>query len=403
MFIMFRFARLFIFTTLGLAALTGVVLAAGNTFDLKPGLRWVVAASAATLNEAVGVAHHYSEQRAMVVTTETGAFAVVVGPYRAKTVSQLAQKLPNLPPFPHDARMTKGEDFVATVWTPEEDAKRGVPTPLQTVKLGKKKRLASGGVSIAVNFTKHKGGHAVRLAGRDKDGQEFNFDIDKSGTLAGDEVLFGLYRVDKATALPQVVVTAYSGGAHCCTQTWVLTKPENSKDWQIVDLGAHDGGGFVFDDVDHDGVWEMIASDDAFLYSFDSYADSYAPVVYWQLSGDRLIDISSTLPVRGELERDLAYIEFDAKTDPARWNSNGFLAAWVASKIRIGQGEDAWTVMLENFNHESSGSVLACDPDLADCEAAQNSAKTSFPKALAKFLQETGYGPLPITALSAVR
>jgi serine protease Do len=351
----------------------------------------------------VGIAHHYPEQRTMVVTTEVGGFAVVVGPYRAKTVSQLEQKFPELPPFPRDARMSRGDDFVATVWTAEEDSKRGLPVPLQAVKLGKNKRLEASGVSLAVNYVKQKGGNLLHVSGRDKDGQTFNFEIAKADALIGGEAMFGLYRVDKTTALPQVVITAYSGGAHCCTQTWVLSKPDKAADWGLVDLGARDGDGFALEDVDGDGVWEMIASDDAFLYSFDSYANSYAPVVYWQMSGDRLVDISTTLPVRSELERDLAYIEFDAKTDPERWKSNGFLAAWVASKIRLGQGEDAWTVMLENFSHDARGSVLDCDPDLADCETTQSSAKVSFPKALARFLQETGYGPLPITALSSVQ
>jgi hypothetical protein len=403
MLIMSRFVRLFIAAALGLAALAGAALAAGNSFTLKPGLRWIVAASVGTLNEAVGIAHHYPEQRTMVVTMEAGGFAVVVGPYRANTVSQLEQKFPDLPPFPRDARMSRGDDFVATVWTADEDTKRGSPVPLQIVKLGKKKRLEANGVSLAVNFVKQKGGNLLRISGRDGDGQKFNFDITKPDTLGGGEAMFGLYRVDKTTTLPQVVITAYSGGAHCCTQTWVLSKPDNAADWRLVDLGARDGDGFALEDVDGDGVWEMIASDDAFLYSFDSYANSYAPVVYWQMSGDRLVDISTTLPVHGELERDLAYIEFDAKTDPERWKSNGFLAAWVASKIRLGQGEDAWTVMLENFSHEAKGSVLDCDPDLADCETTQSSAKVSFPNALARFLQETGYGPLPITALSSVR
>ncbi len=403
MLIMSRFVRLFFAAALGLAALAGTAFAAGNSFTLKPGLRWIVAASVNTLNEAVGIAHHFPEQRTMVVTTAAGGFAVVVGPYRAKTVSQLEQKFPDLPPFPRDARMSRGDDFVATVWTAEEDSKRGSPIPLQAVKLGKKKRLEASGVSLAVNYVKQKGGNLLRVSGRDKDGQTFKFDIAKADALIGGEAMFGLYRVDKTTALPQVVITAYSGGAHCCTQTWVLSKADKAADWGLVDLGARDGDGFALEDVDGDGVWEMIASDDAFLYSFDSYANSYAPVVYWQMSGDRLVDISTTMPVRGELERDLAYIEFDAKTDPERWKSNGFLAAWVASKIRLGQGEDAWTVMLENFSHEARGSVLDCDPDLADCETTQSSAKVSFPKALARFLQETGYGPLPITALSSVQ
>jgi serine protease Do len=399
---MSRFVRLFTVTVLLVLALAESSLAAGNTFNLKAGLRWVVTATAATLNEAVGIAHHFPQQRTMVVQIQTGEFAVIIGPYRAKTVSQLTRKYTDLPALLTDARMSRGEDFVATVWTPENDAQSGVPGPLKTVKLGKRKSLDTNGISLSMSFQKHKGGNDLQISGFDADKVRFAFDLKTADALDAREVSFGVYRVDKETAFPQVIVTAYTGGAHCCTQTWVLTKPKDAKDWQAVDVGQRDGDGFSLEDVNGDKTFEMISTDNAFLYSFDSYANSYAPVVYSQLAGDRLVDLSSTDAVRDELERDLAYIEYDAKTDPARWKSNGFLAGWVASKIRLGQGEDAWSVMLENFDHQASGSVQDCDPDLGECEKKVAEA-ISFPKALAKFLQETGYGPLPITALSAAQ
>jgi serine protease Do len=402
MLIMSRFVRFFAVTVLLALALAAPTFAAGNSFGLKAGLRWVVAATTVTLNEAVGIAHHFPDQRTMVVQIETGEYAVIIGPYRAKTVSQLTRKNTDIPALLSDARMSRGEDFKATVWTPENDTQRGVPAPLKTVKLGKTKSLESGGISLAVSFKKQKGGNVLQVSGVDADKVSFSFDLTKADALDTREASFGIYRVDKDAKFPQIIVTTYTGGAHCCTQTWIMTRPHDVRDWQAVDVGQHDGDGFALEDVNGDKTFEMITSDNAFLYSFDSYANSYAPVVYSQLAGDRLVDLSTTDSIHDELERDLAYIEYDAKTDPARWNSNGFLAGWVASKIRLGQGEDAWTVMLENFNHKAAGSVQECDPDLAECDK-QLAETISFPKALAKFLQETGYGPLPITALSAVQ
>ncbi len=401
MLIMSRFVRLLAVAALLVLALAEPSLAEANSFGLKSGLRWVVASTSGTLNEAVGIAHHFSEQRSMVVKIETGEYAVVIGPYRAKTVSQLVQKYNDLPLLLADARMSRGEDFVATVWTPQDDSKRA-PAPLKMVKLGKRKTLENSDLSFSVSFVKRKGGNALQVSGRDADDQSFSFELKKSGSLGTQEVSFGVYRVDKDAKFPQIILTAFSGGAHCCTQTWILTKPRDAKDWQALDVGPRDGDGFALEDVNDDGTWEMISTDNAFLYSFDSYANSYAPVVYSQLAGDRLVDLSSTEAIRSDLERDLAFIEYDAKTDPGRWKSNGFLAGWVASKIRLGQGEDAWSVMLENFSHEAAGSVQVCDTDLGECEK-QAAEAVSFPKALAKFLQEIGYGPLPITALSAVQ
>jgi hypothetical protein len=73
---------------------------------------------------------------------------------------------------------------------------------------------------------------------------------------------------------PEVLVDAYSGGAHCCA---------------LTELGAFNGTGYAIQelfwgntgyelqDLDHDGKPELVGSDDAFAGAFSSYAASFFP------------------------------------------------------------------------------------------------------------------------------
>jgi hypothetical protein len=64
-------------------------------------------------------------------------------------------------------------------------------------------------------------------------------------------------------ATPEVIVSAYSGGAHCCTTITIYT-------WQndrfiSTDTGALDAFGGVFEDLNKDKKYEFISVDNAFF------------------------------------------------------------------------------------------------------------------------------------------
>jgi hypothetical protein len=68
----------------------------------------------------------------------------------------------------------------------------------------------------------------------------------------------------------------------------------------------------------------------------------------------------------------------------------------VAVKIRLGQGESAWTTFRENFEANSDFGPQTCTTgqDLAECPP-DNIKAVPVRKALAQFLLEAGYTPLP--------
>ncbi len=218
-------------------------------------------------------------------------------------------------------------------------------------------------------------------------------DFDHMGANAG------LLKLDPSAEGPQVVVTRYSGGAHCCTSTWIVTKPRGSAAWTIVDAGSVDGGGYGFEDLNGDGSLEMTGVDNAFLYAFDSYAGSMAPQKIYQLRGGALKDVTNDPGFLPQAKQDLASIEFNAKLGNDLWHANGFLAAWVAKKIQLGEGDAAWSKAITLYDRKSEfgPQVCATGQEIADCPADKLKA-VPFPKALAQFLRDNGYGPLPAAA-----
>ena len=84
--------------------------------------------------------------------------------------------------------------------------------------------------------------------------------------------------LDPGNSQPEVVVSFYTGGAHCCSDTSVITSNKDGTAWQTVDVGEFDGGPLLATDLNGDGRYEFRTRDNAFLYAFACYACSEAPL-----------------------------------------------------------------------------------------------------------------------------
>ena len=77
--------------------------------------------------------------------------------------------------------------------------------------------------------------------------------------------------------VPDVVVQAFSGGMHCCSQATVLSLGDSLRRLGVID-GAD--GDITFDDVDNDGVPEVKVGDFRFAYWRDyAFAETAVPDV----------------------------------------------------------------------------------------------------------------------------
>ncbi len=183
---------------------------------------------------------------------------------------------------------------------------------------------------------------------------------------------------------PEVVVQTYTGGAHCCmaytTYAW------QDDQFTPIYFTYLDGGGGEFKDLNGDGRMEFVTLDNAFFYSFSSYAGSYPPSLVLTYEHGEYRDATPEFAEYLTETRDNMRSVLDDPEFMERVDKNGVLAGYVAQSIRLGQYREAWQYMLGNYDrndfwgtttYNEAGELVQQYPD--------------FPSALYAFLQELGY------------
>jgi hypothetical protein len=387
----------------GAGGLAGVVLVAqawAGSMALQGKERWLTIASTKDKDTAIAIAGYYASERAKVVSTQSGWFAIVLGPYSEGSIEAIKKAHDGIGEVPKDALLSRGDKYIDTV---HEERPWDEQRLLATYELKKPVQFSSGPYTFSVSMAGDEDNPGPTTASATRDGElVFSFTTPTDYSMFGSDA--GLLKLDPQTEGPQLVFTRYTGGAHCCTQTWIATAARDAIGWSLIDAGALDGGGFYYEDADGDGALEIMHVDNDFLYAFDSYAGSFAPIRVQQLRGNQLDDVSNRPEMAHLLKRDLARMEFEAKLDPGMWKSNGFLAGWVAAKQRLGQGDDAWQTVLENLEQNSDFGPQACKTGkpVEDCPY-EDLERIPVAKALAQFLAERDYGELPPMARALLK
>lgn len=197
-----------------------------------------------------------------------------------------------------------------------------------------------------------------------------------------------IYQLDRSSPFPQIVLTYYWAGAHCCTVTKVVTVDSSGK-MAVVDAETLDGSGYFFDDLDGDGNVELLSFDNSFYYAFASYAESVAPVRVSRFRGSSITDVTLEESYRTILKRRLSDME---SMDRDSRKSNGYWGGWVATKAQLGQFTEAWQTMLASYDRDSDWSLQECSDYRAVTECPKDKLRDlAFPEALAKHLQKHGY------------
>lgn len=202
--------------------------------------------------------------------------------------------------------------------------------------------------------------------------------------------------MDPANPFPEVLLSSFSGGAHCCRRTQVLRADAGGRHWRERSLGPFNGGPAAAEDPLDDGRFRLVDADNRFLYRFGCYACGTTPVRVWELQGEGFVDVSHQSAFLPLHRRWLADQEaWFALADPP--DANAFLAGYVASKALVGELEDGWQRMLRHYDRRSRWGLRLCDGGRdADgiCLGRERPAR-SFPEALRSFLVDSGYLPPP--------
>lgn len=209
----------------------------------------------------------------------------------------------------------------------------------------------------------------------------------------GADALLQVAELDPSNPHPEVLLSSFTGGAHCCNRTQVLSSDATGDTWRQVSLGDLNGGPHAASDPIGSGRFVLVDADNRFLYLFASYAGSRAPARIWQLQGDRFLDVSHHRDYLPLHRRRLQEMADWFKESHQGEEVNGFLAAYVANKALVGEFEDGWQRMLQRYDRRSSWGLKQCTAgydEVGRCRAAER-VFGSYPEALRAFLVQTGY------------
>jgi hypothetical protein len=206
-------------------------------------------------------------------------------------------------------------------------------------------------------------------------------DVDEPAAAAS------IAEMDPGNHHPEVYFSSYNGG--CCST--VIVAEEAGDHWVAVPVGDFDGDEDYLRDLDGDGVPEIATIDINFLSRFDCTACSAAPRVIYTVKNGAIVDLTKEPRF---LDAHRAWLkEIEDSVEPAdRWDSKGFLAGWLAEKIRVGEGATAWADLNSHWNSAADEGEETCpngdDPD----QCAKNERKVlKFPEQLRLFLTNAGY------------
>ncbi|MBW4488768.1 MAG: hypothetical protein KME12_13360 [Trichocoleus desertorum ATA4-8-CV12] len=168
---------------------------------------------------------------------------------------------------------------------------------------------------------------------------------------------------------PEVLVDLFTGGAHCCTYSLIYRYNPKTQtyNYERYEWG---NGSYELQDLDNNGVPEFKGRNDAFAYAFTSYAASGYPIQIWQYRQGKLVDVTRQYP---KVIYDDAYYWWQTfqehKNDGVEYGK-GPLAAYLADKYLLGQGQDGWQRVQQAYK----------GPD-----------RQKYFTELRRFLRETGY------------
>lgn len=360
-------------------------------YSLSGDQRWIALASRQDLNQAIGIAQTFIWRLSgvRVMQSANGWYAVVAGPHDGTDIRAVRQKLSSTGTAPKDMALSKGDAYVAEVWT------KKAPEFLFSGEY-------EGGEKPALYSYRDLNLTLSRVRSKDNDDYDPTFSASRNGKILFNVQIEELnreeprsdviaLRLDPAIASPQFVFTAFTGGAHCCTETRFITQAGEA--WRVVEGEILDAGGYWFEDIDGDGIYEILSADNSFYYAYASYADSRAPIRIHVLRDGVLLDVTNDPKYESLRRQKIHAMEFEMTNNSELATSNGFLAAWVATKALVGELDEAWARMMGTYNSSSDWPLSECMVELDAkglCPPGKEIA-LSYPSALRKHLEKSGY------------
>ena len=181
---------------------------------------------------------------------------------------------------------------------------------------------------------------------------------------------------------PSVLLSLYSGGAHCCSIAQVFSYSAKQKTYRMTEHNFGDPG-YRLERLSADGPRQFVTADDSFPYTFTDFADSGLPVQVLQLQGSSFDNVTRNYPglVRADAAQWLKAFHKMAKSKYQ--NSAGVIAAWAADEYTLGKVKKTDALLVAQAKAGHLNSLLY-----------PHGGGMRFVKKLEAFLKKHGYVPL---------
>ncbi|HEY3191089.1 MAG TPA: hypothetical protein VGJ70_26585 [Solirubrobacteraceae bacterium] len=176
---------------------------------------------------------------------------------------------------------------------------------------------------------------------------------------------------------PEVLVDAFTGGAHCCATTVVLRRDAASGTYAPREL-EWGNAGYELRDPDRDGTPEFVTMDDVFAGAFTAYAASISPIKVAHFDPARRTGLAAVTRRFPALVRaDLARIQRRIRSLRRQHiDLRGAIAAEVAEQYLLGRARTARRTL---------------DAHLRRGDVRPRRAGPAFRRHLLRFLHRHGY------------
>ncbi|MEO1747919.1 MAG: hypothetical protein AAFR27_04760 [Pseudomonadota bacterium] len=197
-----------------------------------------------------------------------------------------------------------------------------------------------------------------------------------------------IVEMDDTNDVPEVYISTYTGGAHCCNEIDILTK--SASGWREVDFGYYDGDPEALSpsDLNGDGQSEIKTFDNRFFYTFASYAGSSAPIQILGFENGAFANITAN----GDFEWEVRAGLDDMGTIPeAGEPRNSWLATYAAYLLTLGEADPLDYAVGAHDASVDWGMIRCTVPEVDYSCPEGKSQNIGFEAALTEFLTETGY------------
>ena len=172
---------------------------------------------------------------------------------------------------------------------------------------------------------------------------------------------------------PDVVLTLYTGGAHCCTLEQVFRFDATHGTYVKTEHDFGDPGDNI-KDLDHNGRLEFVTADDAFAFAFTSFAASGLPLQILTFHAGHFTNVTRRYPKLLTADAALWLRLFKHHLS----DGVGLVAAWAADEDLLG-------------HFALVQSTLASELHKGDLRSAAGVGGSRFVSALNRLLRRLGY------------